>query len=129
MQGYPTSGSPTIVNNQPSYFLGECDIASSISTSSFELKKTSEDKLIFFFFQYSNCTRNFLLPITLYTHPTTSVLTALLLNSLVTLSNSPTLASNTYPTPIFVLVLFFIFTPYLIVTTGEIMVYLGWCRI
>ena len=122
MQGYPTSVYPTIVNNPPCSFLGECDITSSISTSYFELKKTSEEELISFFWPYSNLRRKFFFPNTICTHPTTSFLILLLLPSLVIFSNSPTLAFTTDPTPIFFLVCFFISISYLIVTTGELMV-------
>ena len=125
IQSYPTSGSPTLIDNSPFYFSGECDIASSISTSSFELKTTIEEELISFFWISLNWTRNFFLPITLWTYPTTYLFILLLLPSLVIFSNSPTLAFTTDPTPIFVLVYFFISNPYWIVTTGELMVTLG----
>ena len=124
MQGSPTSGSPLIVKNPPCYFLGRCDIGSSISTSSFKLKYTNEEELISFFCPSSN-TRNLFFPTTLWKHTTTSFLILLLLPSLVVFYKSPTLALTTDPTPIFVLVYFFTSIPSLTVTTGELMVDLG----
>ena len=125
MQGYPTPGYLSIVNNLPNYFSGRCDIGSSISNSSFELKNTSKEELISFFCPSSNWTRKFFFPTTLWKNPTTYFLFILLLISLVIFSNSPTLAFTTYPTPIFVLVYLVIFIPSLALAKGELMVYLG----
>ena len=100
----------------------KCDIGSSISTSSFKLKKTSKEELIYFFYLYYNWMRNLFLPTTLWTHPTTSLCILLLLPFLVIFSNSPTLAFTTDPIPIFFLVWFFVSIPYLTVTTSELMV-------
>ena len=126
MQGSPNSGSPIIVNNSPCYFWGRCDIGSSISTSSLKLKYKSKEELIYFFCPYSNWMNKLFFPTTLWTHPTTSFLVLLLIPSLVIFSNSPTLAFTTDPTPIFVLVCFFIPVPSLTLITDEIIVYLGW---
>ena len=125
MQSSPTSRSPLIVNNLPCSFSGRCDIGSSISTYSFELKKTSEEELISFLFSYSNWTRNFFFPTTLWTHSTTSFLILLILSYLVIFYNSPTSAFTTDPTPIFVLVCFVISTSSLTETIGELIVDLG----
>ena len=125
MQGYPTSGSPVIVKNSPSSFLRRCDIGSSISTSSFDLKHTSKEKPIYLFWPSSNWKRKFFFPTTICTYPTTSFLVLLILRSLMIFSNYPTLDFTTDPTSIFVLVCFFISIPSLSVTTGDLMVYLG----
>ena len=70
MQGSPTSGYPTTVNNPPCYFSGRCDIGSSISTSSFELSNTSKEELISFFLPYLNWTRKLFLRTTLWKRTT-----------------------------------------------------------
>ena len=121
-----TSVSPTIFNNPPCYFKGEWDSGSSTSTSYFELKNASKEETIYFFWPSSNWYRNFFLPTTSWTHLTTYLLILLLLNNLVTFSNYPNFDFTTDPTPIFVLVCFFNFTPSTIVRTGELMVDLGY---
>ena len=121
----PTSGSPLIFNNTSSSFSGKIVIDSSISTSSFSLKCTSEQEPISFFYPYLNMTRNLFFSTTLWTHPTTYFLILLILPSRVIFSNSPTLAFTTDPTPIFVLVCLIIFIPSLALTTGYLMVLLG----
>ena len=128
MQGYPTSGYPTIVKNSPCYFSGEFNIASSISTYYFELKNTSKEEPISLFCPYFNWTRNFFFPDPLSTHPNTSFLIFLILPTLVVFSNYPTLAFTCDPTPIFVLVCFFIFVLYAIMRAGDITVDLRWGR-
>ena len=98
-------------------------------TSSFELKYTSKEEIIVFFCPSYNWTRNLFLPNTSCTHTITYFLILMLPPSLVIFSNSPTSTFTTDPTPIFVLIDFFIFIPYLIMKTDELMVDFGWGRL
>ena len=59
-------------------------------------------------------------------HPTTSFLVLLIIASLVLSSIYTTFDFTTDPTLIYVLIHSFYFIPFLIVTTGELMVELGW---
>ena len=125
MQGSPISGSPSIINNSPCYFSDEFYSGSSIPTSYFELKITSELELVYFFLPYPNWTKNHLFATISWTRPTTSLLILLVLPSLLFYSISPTFFFTTYPISIFVLICFFSFIPFLIVMIGELMVYFG----